>query len=547
MSSYVDGETSASFIISAHLSVSHGEPWDFGTSSPNASNETVEDAELALRVFHTDSGIDIIHSTPVEFGIIDKDYPFTLAGISVSGSAPISVTMEMKRVSNGKIYKANTELYHLPIPERSQSIARLDNLYGGLYVKRDGSEWEAVFPYSFYLDGAWLASDPDHLKQFSNLGYNILHIVPGGQGIGYDLHQLDLWFDEAEKLGLWIMFDMRWTYQNNDYVRTQVERYKRRKNMLLWYTSDEPDGHEDPPSAPSKAYAFIKSLDPYHPISLCLNCENYYFESYSSGADIVLADVYPIGTNHDSTPCNETYGDCGCDNCRPNINNPLLNIPARLDAWSYFLSLLPYSPQTNEPYKTFWAVPQAFPAQDFWLRAPTGDEVIAMTLLAINHGARGIVGWLFPTTSEIQAITSLFAQKVMETGASKRFGGLGKFVLNAKPMQVDVKLPDGLPVDLPVNGSVRWDPHHGWYQSPVEATAWRVGSEFLISVVNSGDTDVGSVSLRPQFWELGAKVGRVKEMPWGVGEAWAVGSKSTKLLRSGMKAKESFVLVVEVA
>lgn len=336
------------------------------------------------------------------------------------------------------------------------------------------------------------------------------------------------------------------------------------------------DGHEDPPSAPSKAYAFIKSLDPYHPISLCLNCENYYFESYSSGADIVLADVYPIGTNviysnkyqsviysppspgfffpfpflankHDSTPCNETYGDCGCDNCRLNINNPLLSIPARLDAWSYFLSLLPYSPQTKEPYKTFWAVPQAFPAQDFWLRAPTGDEVIAMTLLAINHGARGIVGWLFPTTSEIQAITSLFAQKVMETGASKLFGGLGKFVLNAKPMQVDVKLPDGLPVDLPVNGSVGWDPHHGWYQSPVEATAWRVGSEFLISVVNSGDTDVGSVSLRPQFWEVGAKVGRVKEMPWGDGEAWAVGSKSTKLLRSGMKAKESFVLVVEVA
>lgn len=57
------------------------------------------------------------------------------------------------------------------------------------------------------------------------------------------------------------------------------------------------DGHENPPSAPLKAYAFIKSLDPYHPISLCLNCENYYFESYSSGADIVLADVYPVGTN----------------------------------------------------------------------------------------------------------------------------------------------------------------------------------------------------------------------------------------------------------
>ncbi|KAL9579559.1 MAG: hypothetical protein Q9212_005036 [Teloschistes hypoglaucus] len=576
MSSYLDGETSGSFIISAHvglaayyksfnlflilvvkLSYSHGEPWDYDTSSHKPTNETVENGELVLRVFHSDSGVDIIPSSPIHFIFSDKDFPFALAGISGPALAPISVTMEVKRRSNGKIYKANTELYYLPVLERPQSIARLDTLYGGLHVKRDESEWEAVFPYSFYLDGAWLASNPDHLKQFSNMGYNILHIVPGGQGIGYNLHQLDLWFDEAEKLGLWIMFDMRWTYQNNDYVRIQVERYRRRKNMLLWYTADEPgespqapsppaliqsDGHENSRSAPSKAYAFIKSLDPYHPISLCLNCENYYFESYSSGADIVLADVYPIGTNllysnKYHTPCNETYGDCGCDNCRPNINNPLLNIPARLDNWSYFLAQLPYSLQTNQPYKTFWAVPQAFPAQDFWLRVPTADEVIAMTLLAIIHGAKGVVGWQFPTTPEIQTVTTLFAHKVMETGAVKRFGGLGKFVLGDKARQVDIKLPADAPV--------RWDPHHGWYQDPVEAKAWWVGSEFLVSIVNSGDKDVGRVTFKPQFFEIGAKVRRVKDMPWGNGEPWVVDPKANELVRSGMKAKESFVLVVE--
>ncbi|KAI4104472.1 MAG: hypothetical protein L6R37_003215 [Teloschistes peruensis] len=546
MTFYLHGETSGSFIISAFLSDIHGEPWDLDTSSHNPSNETVKSGEFLLRVFLTDSGIDLIPSTPILGFLYDEDYPFALEGISEPALAPISVTVELRRLSDGnKIYKANTELYHLPVPERPQSIARLDTRYGGLHVKRDESEWEAVFPYSFYLDGAWLASNPDHLRQFSDLGYNILHIVPGGQGIGYDLHQLDLWFDEAEKLGLWIMFDMRWTYQDNDYVRIQVERYRRRTNMLLWYTADEPDGHENPPSAPLKAYAFIKSLDPYHPISLCLNCENYYFESYSSGADIVLADVYPVGTNvaysnKYHTPCNETYGDCGCDNCRPNINNPLLNIPARLDAWSYFLTLLPPSPRTNEAYKTFWAVPQAFPAQDFWLRAPTADEVIAMTLLAINHGARGIVGWQFPTTPEIQAVTTLFAHKVTGTGAVKRFGGLGKFVLGAKGFSVfpaDVKLP----ADAPVG----WHPHPGIYQDPVEGKAWPVGSELLLIVVNSGDTDVGRVNFRPEFFEAGEKLTRVKDMPWGDGEPWVVDSKANELVRSGMKAKESFVLVVE--
>ncbi|KAL8638212.1 MAG: hypothetical protein Q9228_004620, partial [Teloschistes exilis] len=290
------------------LSDIHGEPWDLDTSSHNPSNETVKFGRFLLRVFLTDSGIDLIPSTPIVGSLYDEDYPFALAGISESALAPISVTVELKRLSDGnKIYKANTELYHLPVPEKPQSIARLDTRYGGLHVKSDGSEWEAVFPYSFYLDGAWLASNPDHLRQFSDLGYNILHIVPGGQGIGYDLHQLDLWFDEAEKLGLWIMFDMRWTYQDNDYVRIQMNLVSLRQFLLLPpYPSlskhfnahrSQSDGHENPPSAPSKAYAFIKSLDPYHPISLCLNCENYYFESYSSGADIVLADVYPVGTN----------------------------------------------------------------------------------------------------------------------------------------------------------------------------------------------------------------------------------------------------------
>jgi len=41
----------------------------------------------------------------------------------------------------------------------------------------------------------------------------------------------------------------------------------------------------------------IKSLDPYHLISLGLNFENYQFEEYTAGADIILSDTYPIGTN----------------------------------------------------------------------------------------------------------------------------------------------------------------------------------------------------------------------------------------------------------
>ena len=57
------------------------------------------------------------------------------------------------------------------------------------------------------------------------------------------------------------------------------------------------DGQVDPLEATKTAYDVIKLHDPHHPVSLCLNCENYYFEEYTAGADIILSDVYPIGTN----------------------------------------------------------------------------------------------------------------------------------------------------------------------------------------------------------------------------------------------------------
>ena len=50
------------------------------------------------------------------------------------------------------------------------------------------------------------------MQKFVDLGYTVLHIVPAG-GLGYELPELDAWLDEADRIGLWIMLDMRWSYQ----------------------------------------------------------------------------------------------------------------------------------------------------------------------------------------------------------------------------------------------------------------------------------------------------------------------------------------------
>lgn len=249
-------------------------------------------------MINTDSGAAIISQGTIKFNETGKEFSFSLAKSFQTSQVPQPISLELTR-ADGRKFTASTKLNYLPNPPSSfsQSIARLDSLHGGLQVRSNGPRWETIFPYSFYLSGPWLDSDPSNMKKFRDLGFNILHVVPGGEGMGYNFEQLDSWFNEAEKLGLWIMYDMRHSFQNAEYVRYQVERYKSRKNMLLWYTADEPDGFEVAPSATSKAYALIRSLDPYHPVSLCLNCQNYYFQEYTAGADIIMADPYPIGAN----------------------------------------------------------------------------------------------------------------------------------------------------------------------------------------------------------------------------------------------------------
>lgn len=100
-----------------------------------------------------------------------------------------------------------------------------------------------------------------------------------------------------EEVGLYLMYDMRWTYMNNTAVTEEVNRIKNSPALLLWYTGDEPDGTSDPLNATTIAYDLIYSLDGYHPVSLVLNCENFFWSEYTAGADIVMQDTYMVGIN----------------------------------------------------------------------------------------------------------------------------------------------------------------------------------------------------------------------------------------------------------
>ncbi|KAK7684428.1 hypothetical protein QCA50_012375 [Cerrena zonata] len=357
---------------------------------------------------------------------------------SASSSSPSkrasSSNSDPDQQAKSQTFQTTSQLFFLPPPASGRSVTRMDLRTGALLSRPatgKGGPYETVFPIGFYTDfGGYLASNLSVLDDLKSQGFTIVHPVPTFD----NLTAFDLVVDRMQELGLWLMYDMRWTYLLTGNVTEEVNRIKNRPNLLLWYTADEPDGWEDPQNGTTIAYDLINSLDGYHPVSLVLNCENYFFDAYTAGTDIVLQDTYMIGNNVTfssewGTPCTLDYGDCGCDNCKGEFED----ISTRMDEFADRLFSLGW-----DRTKAVWTVPQAFGGSSYWKRTPTGQEWVVQSILGINHGGLGVVPWNDPTTADIKNSATLLA-KAMPT--------MKEFILNpaakrgsAKVNRVDIAL-----------------------------------------------------------------------------------------------------------
>ena len=212
-------------------------------------------------------------------------------------------------------------------------------------------------------------------------------------------------------------------------------------------------------------------------------------------------------TTNKSTPCNITYGDCGCDNCYTTTPSPLLNVAARFDDYRS------YQTQLGLDQKPLWAVPQAFGNAQFWKREPTAEELIAMTLLSINHGAKGVVMWTWPTSAALADVTSRFAKVVTGVGAGFWVGA------NARMLQTE-----GAP-----SGSL-------------DAAAWVVGGRMLVGVVNVAVEITGRITV---MLPDGVQAKANRQVAWGI-SGWVVRG-GNQLVRTGMGPMESDIVILDVA
>jgi hypothetical protein len=177
-------------------------------------------------------------------------------------------------------------------------------------------------------------------------------------------------------------------FTNLTSVEEQVISLRNRTNLIGWYTGDEPDGNHDLNST-SLAYDLIRSIDPYHSVSLTLNCENYYYIQYGiEGGDIIRVDPYPVNvaaafSRQYLTVCTTQFGCCGCDNC----NGSMYDVSTRVDSAIDRTRLLGLGRE-----KTIWGVQQSFDdyGTEFWNAAPTGNDIALQLVVGLNHGAMGL-------------------------------------------------------------------------------------------------------------------------------------------------------------
>ncbi|RAH59686.1 hypothetical protein BO85DRAFT_518471 [Aspergillus piperis CBS 112811] len=506
MSIYLETDAKGSLLVDT--TVSH----IVGDSLPvqGRTNYTYQHLHLDIHILSDETQIASIsnHSLPLDTTKAEIPLSFDFLTPKLTPYTITTTATLINSITN-TTFTTTSELFYLPQRTDGGSATRIDHRTGILsYIQDQSVTWTPIFPYTYYAQWSlYWDTNTSTLETFTSQGYNVIHIVPTGtlSDTPFPWSTIDPYLTTSDKQNLHLQYDVLFDPTNLTKLTDQVTHIHTHPSLLLYYTADEPDGKGNPLNSTRLAYDLIRSMDPYHPVSLALNCKDFYYEEYASGADIILSDVYPVATNTSwstvyDTPCNATYGCCGCDDCRGEFED----VSDRLDQFYEFDAVVGWE-------KVHWGAPQAFGEETFWTRYPTAEEEVVMVMLSVNHGAMGIVMWDYPSSDGIERVTRELAPVV--TG--EVFVGF----LEEGARRVGV-----------VKGAGRVDV--AWWVVEGEGRA-------LVSVVNLNYRGTGEVRVGLG----GVRVAGVEKVLWG-GQGWDV--KDGELVREGLGGLEAGILVVDL-
>jgi hypothetical protein len=206
--------------------------------------------------------------------------------------------------------------------------------------------------------------------------------------------------------------------------------------LLLWYLTDEPEGHNMDPAALKVEYDRVKKLDANHPFGI----DMYLLAAiskYKEGNDYTMTDVYPVTKNRDV---------------------PLRNVGIHMDearrvhgaTWPHLAFIQTFGGPNTDGGK--WA-------------QPTPAEVRCMTFIALAHRANGILYFSY-------------WPQAPETWQS--IGQLNRDLYKIVPWLI---APKG--VEIPAKSS----------NAAIEMRARKIGDTWLVIAVNTERKFVSDVTL----------------------------------------------------
>ncbi|RIB24350.1 hypothetical protein C2G38_2139286 [Gigaspora rosea] len=234
---------------------------------------------IAVKVLLCD-GTEILAMTKINIEGNSIELPFSLANIKPKLAAYNVIILFYIEDNNILVHTTYAKLYFLPVGPKT---VKIDRLYGGILTSAN----ETIFPVGPYVDiGGWLEKGniQTNLQTLKDQNYNIINPDPPYPNDSF-IHQM---FQAADSIGgIYIQFSFRHDYIDIQKVINQVNQFKNYSSLLTWYIADEPDGENwTNSSAVFEAYEVIKKVDPYHPVSLTLNCQ-YSAAFYADATDIL--------------------------------------------------------------------------------------------------------------------------------------------------------------------------------------------------------------------------------------------------------------------
>jgi hypothetical protein len=285
--------------------------------------------------------------------------PVSFDKISVTTRIDAMISPASENLSElNRQYTASCTLVRL---EPKTNEVKTDRLTGGIIVNR-----RQFFPFGFYC---YSPVNPALPEEEAVKGFNM--ISPYQKITPESLPERRAYMDRCAQLGMKVHYNLLSVSggggvgskieglsdaRKRELLIAEIKTFMDHPALLAWYIADEPTGNNVSPEALEEIYNVVKTMDPWHPVSIVFMAPFLSSRKFSNAVDIVMADPYPV----------------------PDLNISMVgDVAGKLS-------------REFQKEKPVWMVPQAFGGGELWEREPSLQEIRSMTYQSIIYGATGI-------------------------------------------------------------------------------------------------------------------------------------------------------------